>query len=137
LVAGQLESGTLQIAVRGIPKTLIIGDLDQNRRELMVSFSRYGWFVREGRSFAEAIQVARKFQPSLIVADLDVHDSGDRSLLRELRSAVDGNVVIIGLATASSLQDVRRLELDDVLGPQPVDDVCRAAARLCSDRWWS
>ncbi len=68
------------------PLVLIVDDERPNLESLGKIFEREGWRVAQASSGAEALEVARREHPSVVVTDLMMPGMSGESLLRALKA---------------------------------------------------
>lgn len=89
---------------------------------LVDHYDAQGWRVRDAATTREAIDIALEQQPDVMIVEFNMPQVDPRHLFRTLRSSVDHDVIIVGVATPSPLlaEQARQASADVVL-PKPID----------------
>lgn len=86
-------------------RVLIVDDLAINRK-LMVTILEYGGYeVMQARNGAEAIEMARRKRPDLMIFDVNMPIMNGRQLIEELRGNEETKAMRLALYTASLADD--------------------------------
>ena len=101
---------------------LVVDPNEMTRRLVMDHYDAQGWHVRDAATTREAIDLALEQQPDVMIVEFNMPNVDPRHLFRTLRSSVEHDVVIVGLATPSPslLEQVRHASADAVLS-KPID----------------
>jgi len=89
--------------VRPIQKVLVIDDDDDLLRLCQVSLSAYTqWSVHVARSAGEAIDLARRASPDVILLDVMMPDNDELAILRHLKQSRETAEISVVLMTAAA-----------------------------------
>jgi CheY-like chemotaxis protein len=120
LTEGSASSKSRRLA-RG-SQLLVVDPNEETRRMVVDHYDAQGWRVREAATTRDAIDVALEQQPDVMIVEFYMPQVEARHLFRTLRSSVEHDVVIVGLATPSPLlaEQTRHSSADVVLA-KPID----------------
>jgi two-component system response regulator RegA len=110
-------------------RLLVVDDDEPYRSRLCRAFRERGLEVAEAGSAADALAVARRFQPARAVLDLRMEDRSGLELLADLRREHQdlACVVLTGYGSiATALEAMRRGALDYLTKPADADEILRA-----------
>jgi two-component system response regulator RegA len=110
-------------------RLLVVDDDDPYRSRLARALRERGLEVAEARSAAEALVVARRFDPERAVLDLRMEGRSGIELIDELRREHPecACIVLTGFGSiATALEAVRRGAIDYLTKPADADEVLRA-----------
>ena len=79
------------------------------------------WTVFEAADIRSAIELAIRHQPHLIITEMQLPDASGYSFLRTLRTAVDNDVKIVGIANTPDAAEQGRTAGFDLIIDAPVD----------------
>lgn len=121
-VTGDVGSARSGRRARGTRQLLVVDPVDETRRAVVDHYDRQGWTVREASTIRQAIDAALDQQPDVMIVEFNMPSVNPRHLFRTLRSSVEHDVVIVGVATPSPvLSDQVRDAAADVVMRKPVD----------------
>jgi two-component system response regulator RegA len=113
-------------------RLLVVDDDDPYRSRLCRAFRERGLEVREARSAADAVELARGFRPERAVLDLRMEDRSGLELLADLRRDHPELVCVVltGYGSiATALEAVRRGAADYLTKPADADEILRVFER--------
>src|ERR1035441_8693146 len=87
------------------PRVLLVDDEVDLHLAIRLGLNASGWAVTEASSAAQAIVMAKQYQPDVIVLDLGLPDGDGHGVLAELKSSVDTGwipVVVLSARTEDS-----------------------------------
>lgn len=104
-------------------KRILLVDGDREARDAAGdSFRRRGWETHFAHDVRSATDVAIKVQPHVILTELSVSGATEYHFLRQFRSAVEHDVVIIGVARVPQAECEQALAAGfDAIVEQPID----------------
>jgi DNA-binding response OmpR family regulator len=122
----------------GAATILVVDDNELTRAAFVIALERSGYRVAEAGDGTEALELAAREKPALVVLDLDMPRLDGMETLRQLRAAGDGVPVLILTALDDVERRVQGLQdgADDFLG-KPCDArefLARVAALLRRSR---
>ena len=85
---------------------LVVDDEPQIRRVLRSTLSSQGYVILEAKTGEEAIEVARKEKPDLVLLDVNMPGMGGNEACKEIRRASEAPIIVL---------TVRNAERDKVL----------------------
>lgn len=101
---------------------LVIDPNEETRRQVVAHYFAQGWNVRDAATTRTAIDISVEQQPDLMIVEFNMPDVEPRHLFRTLRSSVEHDVMIVGLATPSpTLSEQAREVSADVVLEKPID----------------
>ena len=101
---------------------LVVDPNEDTRRLVAQHYDAQGWRVRDAATTREAIDIAFEQQPDVMIVEFHMPQVDPRHLFRTLRSSVEHDVVIVGLATPSpALDEQAKQSSADVVFPKPID----------------
>jgi CheY-like chemotaxis protein len=101
------------------PSVLVLDDYDDNRHVLTALLEGKGYRVLEAESGAQALDVARRERPDLILMDLTLRDMGGMEAVRRIRD-VEG---LVGRPSRVAPHMIR-LNTTQQLWPRDVPRTC-------------
>ncbi len=111
-------------------KVLLIDDDVERRTSLAEALRRHRWIVETANGGRAGLDAAMRDQPDVVVTDLILSDIASLSFARSLRTFIEHDVVIVGLANElEALHSQARAAGFDEVFAKPVD-VDQLHARL-------
>ena len=100
---------------------IVIDDDEQARHLAADALRELGWRVFGASDLHAAVELAMEYQPRAIITELTLPAVHGYAFVRTLRSAVDNDVVLVGLTKLPSTQiDAARGAFDEVF-EKPAD----------------
>jgi DNA-binding response OmpR family regulator len=100
---------------------IVIDDDDEARRLTADALRELGWRVFGASDLRAAVELTMEYQPRGIITELTLPAVHGYAFVRTLRSAVDNDVVLVGLTKLPSTQiDAARAMFDEVF-EKPAD----------------
>ena len=116
------SSGSLPLEpTTPIPRILVVEENDDNRRELVTFFTECGWQVDAARTLHDALEIASRQLPDVIVTELilpDVRGYFAAQIRRSLTRAI--TVIAVTRLSPMIFAAARNAGFDEVLA-KPVD----------------
>jgi CheY-like chemotaxis protein len=118
-----LDPVDINVPVAGVgPRMLVIDDNHVSRRALVVHYRALGWHVASTSEVREAIDLAFEHRPHVIVIELFMQQADPRNIVRTLRTTVDQDICVIGIAEPSaSMSELAREAGVEIMMPKPLD----------------
>lgn len=91
---------------------LVVDDEPANLRLLTVLLSRHGYQVHEARTAEEALEIASKVRPKLVLADLQLPGMDGLEMTRQLKSNPETKDTIVVAVTAFAMKGDEQKALD-------------------------
>lgn len=100
---------------------IVVDDDDDVRRLTADALRELGWRVYGAPDLHAAVELAMEYQPRAIITELTLPAVYGYAFVRTLRSAVDNDVVLVGLTKLPSTQIDAARGLFDAVFEKPVD----------------
>ena len=114
---------------RATIRMLLVYQDDEPRRAMAGDFRALGWTVGEARDVRSAMEAAHDAHPHVILTGLQLPDADGFHFVRSFRSAVDHDVVLVGITRlpVHLCHDGKIAGLDMLFAtPLDIDEVHRA-----------
>lgn len=117
-----LDFDDAETTVSAHGNVVLIDDDDESRRATADALRELGWRVYGTTEIRAGLELAMEYQPRAIISELALPDAHGYSFVRALRSAVDHDIVLVGLTklTLRDLDEARASGFDDVF-EKPAD----------------
>ena len=94
---------------------------DEERRSWCAQLAAFGWRIYEAREIQAAIALAQTQQPHVVVTAVALPSGSGSHFVRALRSVVEHDVKIVGIAEAADLASALTDGGFDLVVTRPVD----------------
>jgi CheY-like chemotaxis protein len=91
---------------------LVVDDEPANLRLLSVLLSRSGYRVHEARTAEEALEIAAKIRPRLVLADIQLPGMDGLEMTRRLKAAPETKDTVVVAVTAFAMKGDEQKALD-------------------------
>jgi two-component system cell cycle response regulator DivK len=91
---------------------LVVDDEHANLRLLSVLLSRSGYRVHEARTAEEALEIAAKIRPRLVLADIQLPGMDGLEMTRRLKAAPETKDTVVVAVTAFAMKGDEQKALD-------------------------
>lgn len=91
---------------------LVVDDEPANLRLLVVLLSRHGYQVHSARTAEEALEIAAKIRPRLVLADIQLPGMDGLEMTRRLKSAPETKDTVVVAVTAFAMKGDEQKALD-------------------------
>ena len=100
---------------------LVLNADDEERRSCCAQLAGFGWRIYEAREIQAAVALAQQFQPRVVVTAVALPSGSGFHFVRALRTVVEHDVKIVGIAEASELASALTDGGFDLVVTRPVD----------------
>ena len=115
-------------------RLVVLGADDGQRQVWCDKLRAFGWTVTDTNDVQSAIDLAFKHKPHVIVIAAELPDAGGYHFIRAMRSAVEHDVKIVGIARGELSPELSTAGFD-VIVTEPVDFVAlQRSIELGDDR---
>ena len=100
---------------------VVVGADDEKRRVWCEALGAFGWRVYAARDIQAAIDLAQRQQPRVIISAVTLPSASGMHFIRSLRSVVEQDVKVFGIAEAEQLAAALSAGGFDLIVAEPVD----------------